>query len=129
MAARGASRLAYHFEGPQLPDRFERPEALTRAPRQYRNPIALAREWKSMLARGECTSRADLACQLGGTRARVTQVLSLLELAPAVVNSVVALGDPLPGPIVSERMLRPLLKVPAEEQRRLLQAVCSQQVG
>jgi hypothetical protein len=59
----------------------------------------------------------------------VTQVLGLLELASAALNSFVALTDPLPGPIDPERMLRPLLKVPAEEQQRFLPAVHSQQVS
>jgi len=82
-----------------------------------------------MLTAGECASRADLARRFGVTRARVTQVLGLLGLAPAVVDAVLALGDPLPGPTVSKRMLRPLLRVPAKEQRRLLQAARSQQDG
>jgi hypothetical protein len=96
--------------------------------RQYRNPISLAQEWQSMLGAGECPSRADLARKLGVTRARVTQVLGLLELAPDVVTSVLALGDPLPQPIVTERMLRPLLKLPAEVQRHVLQATCACQI-
>ena len=77
-----------------------------------------------MLSAGECASRADLARQLAVTRARVTQVLGLLDLAPEVVQAIVALGDPLPRPVVSERMLRPLLKVPAGEQKRTLEDLC-----
>jgi hypothetical protein len=69
---------------------------------------------------GACASRADLARRLGVSRARVTQVLGLLSLAPAVVAAVAALGDPLPGPTVSERALRPLLGLPAGEQERAL---------
>lgn len=48
-----------------------------------------------MLGAGECASRADLARKLGVSRARVTQVLGLLELKPEVVE---ALGDPLSTP-------------------------------
>jgi hypothetical protein len=59
---------------------------------------------------------------LGVLRARVTQVLRLLDLAPETTEAIVALGDPLPGPIVSERMLRPLLELPSELQERALQA-------
>ena len=40
-----------------------------------------------MLEAGECASRADLARQLEITRARVSRVQGLLELAPEVVNS------------------------------------------
>lgn len=86
--------------------------------RQYRNPISLAQEWQSILADGKCASRADLARQLGVTRARVTQVLGLLDLAPEVVNILAALGNQLTRPIVTERMLRRLLNLPAEEQHR-----------
>lgn len=67
-------------------------------------------------------SRADLARELGVTRARVTQVLDLLDLAPDVLNGVAALGDPLTQPIVTERMLRPLTRLPVEEQKRILEA-------
>jgi hypothetical protein len=38
-------------------------------------------------------------------------------------------GDPLPTPVVTERGLRPLLKLPAEEQRHVLQAACARQGG
>ncbi|GIW09430.1 MAG: hypothetical protein KatS3mg061_0487 [Dehalococcoidia bacterium] len=57
------------------------------------------------------------------TRARVTQVLGLLALAPEVVHAIAALGDPLPQPIVSERLLRPLLTLPVGEQKRALAGV------
>ncbi len=60
---------------------------------------------------------------LGVTRARVTQVLALLELAPEVLDAIVALGDPLPRPIISERMLRSPLKLPAEQQGPTLVAM------
>jgi hypothetical protein len=84
----------------------------------------VAQEWQRMLSAGECASRADLARKLGVTRARVTQVLSLLDLAPEVVEALAALGDPLSRPIISERMLRPLLTLPAGEQKRALEGVC-----
>ena len=61
------------------------------------------------------------------SRARVSQVLGLLEqLAPEVLTAIATLGDPLSGPIVSERMLRPLVKLPADEQKQILHAACSQ---
>jgi len=47
-----------------------------------RNPIALAEEWQRWLADGDVRSKADLARTLGVSRARVTQVLDLLRLAP-----------------------------------------------
>ena len=78
-----------------------------------------------MLDKGECATQADLARKLGVSRARVTQVLGLLALAPEVIDFVAGLWDPLPRPIVTEHMLRPLLKLPVEEQRRALRAAYS----
>jgi hypothetical protein len=78
-----------------------------------------------MLRAGVCASRADLARKLGLTRARVTQVLGLLELTPAVVGALAALGDPLSKPIVTERGLRSLPDRPAKEQKHVLQAIAS----
>jgi hypothetical protein len=121
--AQGASRLAYHFEGTAPPACFDPPWAPAHPARQYRNPIAVAQEWQRMLGTGECASRADLARRLGVTRARVTQVLGLLELTPEDVEALAALGDPLPRRIVTERGLRSLLTQPATEQKHVLQAI------
>ncbi len=112
---RGAPRLAYHFEDTAPPEFFD---PLAGSSKQYRNPIALAQEWQAMLRAGERASRADLARQLG-----VTQVLGLLDLAPEVVEIVLGLGDPLSTPVVTERSLRPHLKLPVEEQGRALAAI------
>ena len=84
----------------------------------------MAREWQDALDRGTCSSRADLARELGVSRARVTQILGPLDLAPEVVHTVVGHGDPLPHPTVTERMLRPLLKLSVERQMARLQAIC-----
>lgn len=77
--------------------------------------MVLAREWQRRLTE-EGLSRSELAGELGVSRARVTQVLRLLELAPETQGIVVALGDPLPRSAVSVRMLRELLELPTEEQ-------------
>ena len=110
-------QLTYHFEGAAPAACFN---PLGGSSKQYRNPIALAQEWQGMLRARDCASRADLARQLGVTRARVTQVLGLLDLAPEVIEVVAALGDPLQAPSVTERSLRPLLSLPADEQMRAL---------
>jgi len=128
LAGRGGSRLAYHFEGEEgdAPPGFpEPPEASVGTWKPYRNPIARAQEWQAMLASGACASRAALARTLGVTRARVTQVLGLLELAPQVIAGLAALGDPLPRPIVTERGLRSLVRLPVKEQERALQRIAA----
>jgi hypothetical protein len=70
-----------------------------------------------MLSAGECASQADLARTFGMSRARVTQVLGLLELKSEVVEALASLGDPLPEPIVTEGCLRSLLSLPANGQK------------
>ncbi len=89
-----------------------------RPSRLYRNPVYLAQEWQKALSNGDSSRPADLARKLGVSRARVTQVLRLLNLAPEVLKAIAALGDPLPSPIVTERRLRPIVNLPADEQRR-----------
>jgi len=93
--------------------------------RLYRNPIAFAQEWQRALGNGDCSSPAELARKLGVSRARVTQVLRLLRLAPEVLEVLVSLGDPLSDPIVTERKLRPILNLPAEEQRWRVDVILS----
>jgi hypothetical protein len=83
----------------------------------------VAQDWQQRLDAGAGCSRAELARHLGVSRARVTQMLGLLALAPEVVHAIAALGDPLPGPVVSERLLRPLRKLNGEEQQQRLAAL------
>ena len=73
-----------------------------------------------MLDSGEVANQADLAQHLGISRARVTQMLRLLRSDPEVLESLVALGDPLPSPVITERQLRSLVDLPANKQKRML---------
>ena len=66
---------------------------------------------------------ADLARKLGVSRARVTQVLNLLELTPEVVQALAALGDPLTRPTLTERSLRSLLRLPSQKQKHVLRGL------
>jgi hypothetical protein len=66
----------------------------------YRNPIYLAREWRRALDEDKYTSAAALARQLRISKARVTQVLNLLELSPDVIDVITALGDLMKTPII-----------------------------
>ena len=60
--------------------------------RQYRNPVFLAKEWRRALDNGECASLADLARRLKTSRARVTQILNLLKLAPEAIKLICSAG-------------------------------------
>jgi hypothetical protein len=93
--------------------------------RQYRNPIYLAKEWRQALDNGEYTSPASLARYLKVSRARVTQIMNLLQLSPEVLEMISALGDPLRIPIAAERSLRPLLGLSIEEQKARITSIMS----
>lgn len=69
-----------------------------------------------MLNSENCTL-AELARKLRVSRARVTQILRLLRLAPNVLQQIAELGDPLPTPIITERMLRPIVELSPDDQR------------
>lgn len=85
-------------------------------PRRYRNALAVAKEWRALMQESSLT-QADLARKLRVSRARVTQVLRLLDLDPKVAATIVALGDPLSRQVITERALRPLVDLPVDQQR------------
>ena len=68
-------------------------------------------EWKALLDSGEVATQADIACQEGITRARVTQVLGLLRLAPEIQEHILSLPDAAHPPLVTERILRPIVTI------------------
>lgn len=123
----GASHLAYAFDGAPLPVSSSTRASQQHPAKRYRNPTIMAQDWQHLLIGAAGSSRAELARLLGVSRARVTQVLGLLELAPEVVTAIAALGDPMPGPIVTERLLRSLRQFTPEEQQRTLAAMVSVQ--
>ena len=101
----------------RLPKPRRRPKKRhAKASKQFRNPIQLAREWQSALESGQITSKTQLAASLGLSRARVTQMLRLLKLAPAAQTMIISLGDPLSAPIMTEHMLRGIVGLPSVQQ-------------
>ena len=60
---------------------------------------------------------AAIARREGITRARVTQVMGLLRLAPDIQQHVLSLPDMVRRPAITERALRPIAGIkPAETQ-------------
>ena len=57
-------------------------------------------------------TQADIARQEGITRARVTQILGLLRLAPEIREKILTLPGTLHRPPLTERMLRPIGSIP-----------------
>lgn len=121
-----SSRLGYSFDGPQFLAAQLKPSARPASAKLYRNPIIVAREWRQALLETPNRSGADLARTLGVSRARISQVLRLLDLAPEALEAVAALGDPLTTRIVTARSLRLLIRLPAAEQIRTLNTVARQ---
>ena len=64
----------------------------------------------------EVSSRAELARQLGVTRAHVTHVLGLLHLVPEARSFILSLGDSIRGKAFGIHTLRSLLYRSVEEQ-------------
>ncbi len=93
--------------------------------RQYRNPIYLAREWRRLLDSGKYSSPASLSRHLQVSRARVTQIMNLLQLSPEAKDMISSLGDPVNTHFVSERRLRPLLKLALDQQKDQVQLMIS----
>ena len=102
-----------------IPQRQERTIGLRKT---HRNPIALAREWRSFMDDAGL-SRSGISRQLGVSRARVTQILRLLELAPVVLASVEGFGDPISNLRIGERTLRPLVGLSTKEQSERLDSI------
>ena len=80
--------------------------------RAYLSPVAEARRYQTLLENDpSIETRTDVARELGVSKARVTQVLGLLKLAPAVQNALLALRDQRSLRHFSERRLRPLMRI------------------
>lgn len=91
-----------------------------RYPARIARQLALAHALRRRLERGEFADFADMARQLGFTRARVTQLMGLLLLAPEVQEEILFLELPPGAQPVSERGLREAVlgTIDWQEQRR-----------
>lgn len=103
----------------------ERCAPTRRYPARIARQLALAHGLRLRLERGEFADFADMARQLGFTRARVTQLMDLLLLAPEVQEEILFLELPPGAQPVSERGLREALlgTVDWQEQRRRWEAL------
>ena len=68
-------------------------------------------EWQTLLESGKVATQSDIACQEGITRARVTQVLGLLRLAPEIREKILSTLYTDRQPPVTERVLRPIATI------------------
>ena len=70
-----------------------------------------ANEWQALLVFGKIANQADIARQEGITRARVTQVMGMLQLAPEIQEQILYMPDAARRPFVTERILRPIVTI------------------
>ena len=85
--------------------------------------LALALRWEGLLREGTIRDYAELARLGRVTRARITQIMKLLHLAPDIQEQILFL-PPVAG--LNERNLRPLVsRIDWAEQRRMFERIRS----
>lgn len=82
----------------------------------YRNPITIVWEWRHLAYKG--LNQAGVCRNLGVSGARVMQIPRLLDLAPEVVASMEAFGNPMRSQTIGGRTLRPPVGFPPKEQAK-----------
>jgi len=82
--------------------------------------IQHARQFKSGLEQGQYKNQAHIARNTGTSRARITQILNLLKLAPDIQKRLLACPKTI---CISEHQIRNVLKEDHERQREMLRKV------
>lgn len=63
-------------------------------------------EWRTLLESGEVRTQAAIARREGISRARVTQVIDMLRLAPEIRQHILSMPKAVRRPAITERALR-----------------------
>ena len=101
-------------------DRAPAREGPAPRPARVAQMLTLAHRLQNAIALGEYKDRAEVARQLGLTRARITQLMDLLLLVPDIQELVLGLEAVDGAEPLSERGLRPIAKTLSwAEQRNL----------
>lgn len=87
-----------------------RPQKTPKTPR-VKELLRKAIEWKELLESGKGITQADIARREGLSRARVTQIMDLLNLAPDIQKYIHSMPVSLRKPIVTERSLRHISQI------------------
>jgi hypothetical protein len=77
---------------------------------EHLHPYQLALKWRQQLATNPTLKQSNIAAKEGISRARVTQVMHLLELPAAIQQELQSIAAPLTIHAFSERRLRSLLE-------------------
>lgn len=100
------------------------PRGKPKPPKEPKTPrvvelLRKAIESQALLESGEASNQAAIARQEGITRARVTQVMGLLRLAPEIQEHVLSLPDMVRRPAITERALRPISQLENTAEQKL----------
>jgi hypothetical protein len=101
-----------------------KPEPVRR-PAKVAQQLALAHHLQAAIDRGAITDRADVARKLGLTRARVTQLLDLLLLAPDIQMAVLQLEAVDGAEPMAERTLRAVARAGTWVEQRSAWSDCA----
>jgi hypothetical protein len=80
--------------------------------------MALAIRMEKLVRSGEVVDYADLARLGHVTRARMTQIMNLLNLAPDIQEEILFLPKVMDGGQIRERQLRPIVCIPDWRKQR-----------
>jgi len=119
--------MKIEFTLPSPPNRGARTEIVRPQQNVRRRPprvtclLALAHRFEELVRTGEVRDYADLARLGHVSRARVTQILKLLTLAPSIQEVILDLPPRVPGQKpITERHLREVLVEPRWDRQRIL---------
>lgn len=84
-----------------------RPPKAARTPRVV-EILRKAQAWRELIESGEVRNQAEIARREGVTRARVTQIMGLLRLAPEIQEKILDMPEVLGRSAVTERTMRPI---------------------
>jgi hypothetical protein len=115
-------RLTRRVPADQVISAIPPPRGKPKPPKAPRTPrvvelLRKALEWQALLESGEASNQAAIARREGITRARVTQVMGLLRLAPEIQEHVLSLPDVVRRPAITERALRPIAQTADHQQQ------------
>lgn len=84
-------------------------------------------EWQALLESGEAANQAEIARREGISRARVSQVMGLLRLAPEIRQHILSMPETIHRAAINERALRPIAPMEdAKDQVRRFQELIGQ---
>jgi hypothetical protein len=98
------------------------PRGGAKPPKEPRTPrvvelLRQAHDWQALLESGEVRNQAAIARREGITRARVTQIMVLLRLAPEIQKRIPALPETVARPVVTERALRHMAQIESHDKQ------------